>query len=66
MTKKPEAILLIVEKLEEQGVRCNCDLDNWQPESSTGHSWVCRIHKAAWEELWAELTQPAKATGETE
>lgn len=26
---------------------CNCDLDNWQPEASTGHSWVCRIHKAA-------------------
>ena len=26
---------------------CNCDLDNWEPERSTGHSWVCRIHKAA-------------------
>ena len=26
---------------------CNCDLDNWEPEASTGHSWVCRIHKAA-------------------
>jgi hypothetical protein len=26
---------------------CNCDLDNWEPEQSTGHSWVCRIHKAA-------------------
>lgn len=26
---------------------CNCDLDNWEPEPSTGHSWVCRIHKAA-------------------
>lgn len=24
---------------------CNCDLDNWEPERSTGHSWVCRIHK---------------------
>ena len=24
---------------------CNCDLDRWQPESYTGHSWVCRIHK---------------------
>jgi hypothetical protein len=30
-----------------QGMRCNCDLDNWQPEQSTGHSRVCRIHKAA-------------------
>jgi hypothetical protein len=26
---------------------CNCDLDNWAPENTTGHSWVCRIHKAA-------------------
>jgi len=28
-------------------MRCNCDLDNWQPETDTGHSWVCRIHKVA-------------------
>jgi hypothetical protein len=28
-------------------MRCNCDLDNWEPESSTGHSFVCQIHKAA-------------------
>jgi hypothetical protein len=28
-------------------LRCNCDLDRWEPERSTGHSWVCRIHKAA-------------------
>jgi len=26
-------------------MQCNCDLDNWQPEADTGHSWVCRIHK---------------------
>jgi len=31
----------------EKTMRCNCDLDNWQPETDTGHSWVCRIHKAA-------------------
>ena len=31
----------------EETMRCNCDLDNWQPEHSTGHSLVCRIHKAA-------------------
>jgi hypothetical protein len=30
-----------------KGIRCNCDLDNWQPENDTGHSWVCRIHKSA-------------------
>ena len=28
-------------------MRCNCDLDNWEPEPITGHSHVCRIHKAA-------------------
>ena len=28
-------------------IKCNCDLDNWEPEAGTGHSWVCRIHKAA-------------------
>lgn len=27
-------------------IRCNCDLDNWEPEAETGHSHVCRIHKA--------------------
>jgi hypothetical protein len=31
----------------ENKMGCCCDLDNWQPETSTGHSWVCRIHKAA-------------------
>jgi len=37
----------IAKKLKDGGMRCNCDLDNWEPEKSTGHSWVCRIHKAA-------------------
>lgn len=26
-------------------MQCNCDLDNWEPEQSTGHSLVCRIHR---------------------
>lgn len=30
--------------------QCNCDLDNWEPEKLTGHSWVCRIHKLAIEQ----------------
>ena len=30
-----------------KAMRCNCDLDTWEPEPSTGHSHVCRIHKAA-------------------
>ncbi|KKL08424.1 hypothetical protein LCGC14_2575980 [marine sediment metagenome] len=36
----------IVKELENK-MQCNCDLDSWQPERETGHSWVCRIHKAA-------------------
>lgn len=34
-------------EIKDGGMQCNCDLDNWEPERSTGHSWVCRIHKAA-------------------
>lgn len=30
-----------------KSMRCNCDLDNWQPEQSTGHTHVCRIHTTA-------------------
>lgn len=36
----------LIKKLEAE-MQCNCDLDNWQPEESTGHSSVCDIHKAA-------------------
>ena len=36
---------IVAEK--EKEMQCNCDLDNWVPEADTGHSWVCRIHKAA-------------------
>lgn len=32
---------------EKKKLQCNCDLDRWEPELDTGHSWVCRIHKAA-------------------
>ena len=35
----------IAKELKSNGMRCNCDLDNWEPERSTGHSHVCRIHK---------------------
>lgn len=31
----------------ETTMQCTCDLDNWEPERSTGHSWVCCIHKKA-------------------
>jgi len=31
----------------EKTMQCNCDLDKWEPERSTGHSFVCRIHNKA-------------------
>lgn len=37
----------IAKALKDEGMRCNCDLDNWEPERTTGHSCVCRIHKRA-------------------
>ena len=43
----------IAKELKDSGMKCNCDLDNWQPEKSTGHSWVCRIHRAAIAKHWA-------------
>ena len=43
-------LTLKVKELEKT-MQCNCDLDNWEPERSTGHSWVCRIHKKAMQEL---------------
>lgn len=36
-----------VADLKAEGMLCNCDLDNWQPEADTGHSRVCRIRSAA-------------------
>ncbi len=42
----------IVREVEGK-MQCTCDLDNWEPEKSTGHSWVCQIHKAALKELEA-------------
>lgn len=43
-----ETVRDIVRRIEPR-MQCNCDLDNWSPEPSTGHSCVCRIHKAATE-----------------
>lgn len=41
----------LIAKELSKSMHCNCDLDNWTPEPSTGHSWVCRIHKAAMSRL---------------
>ena len=39
----------IVKEIENQRprIQCNCDLDNWQPQTDTGHSCVCRIDNMA-------------------
>lgn len=31
----------------EKDLQCRCDLDKWQPNNDTGHSWVCPIDQAA-------------------
>ena len=50
----------IAKRLKATGLECNCDFDSWQPEVSTGHSWVCRIHKA----VMAKLSGPTMSTKE--
>ena len=46
-------VLKAMVAVAERTLQCNCDLDNWQPEKITGHSWVCRIHKTA-THRWSE------------
>ena len=41
--------LMDIVKEYEEILQCNCDLDNWEPERDTGHSLVCRIHRASQE-----------------
>jgi len=43
----------VVKKLEST-LQCNCDLDRWEPDNRTGHSWVCRIHRKALEAFYGE------------
>lgn len=45
-TIKEYRLISIVNEIKKT-VKCCCDLDNWQPEKDTGHSWVCNIHKKA-------------------
>jgi len=49
----------------EGTMKCTCDLDRWQPEKLTGHSWVCDIHKAAMKQVSVEqLISELKAAKE--
>ncbi len=56
---KDTALLGIVRDLEAK-VQCNCDLDKWEPEKTTGHSWVCQIHKIAMEKWGRPATNQDK------
>lgn len=47
-------------ELQKNGMWCCCDLDNWEPTRQTGHSHVCRIHKAVTAERSAALIQQAQ------
>ena len=47
MKSDERELKVIAVELKDGGMPCNCDLDSWQPERSTGHSCVCRIHKRA-------------------
>lgn len=40
----------IVKQVEKEQ-QCNCDLDNFQPQIDSGHSFVCRIDNIARERL---------------
>jgi hypothetical protein len=42
----PNKLKEIVKELKKK-VRCNCDLDAWEPERDTGHTLECRIHMIA-------------------
>lgn len=50
----------IATAFKSSGMGCNCDLDSWEPERSTGHSCVCRIHKATKGVLRGDRTDPRK------
>jgi len=43
-------------------MQCNCDLDKWEPERDTGHSRVCRIHKATKSVLRGDRPDPRDNT----
>jgi len=51
---KNEFIKRTVDELEKK-MQCNCDLDKWEPERDTGHSFVCRIHIETWRRLRIEM-----------
>ena len=49
MSDERKTIKEYVEELKAEGIRCACDLDNWEPERGSGHSRVCPLHKIAYQ-----------------
>jgi hypothetical protein len=45
--KKEGATLREKAKFIALHIPCDCDLDSWEPDKRTGHSWRCRIHRLA-------------------
>lgn len=54
--RKDQRLREIVLEISSSGVQCNCDLDRYEPERSTGHSFVCRIHTMAQDRIHTEFT----------
>jgi hypothetical protein len=65
MEIKMKTIQEIVKELEAT-IQCSCDLDNWQPEKETGHSWVCRIHNLACDRYYLQDNKPVKPMTDSE
>lgn len=60
MTKRQhltgKSLKQMAQDLKDGGMQCNCDLDRWQPQLSTGHAFNCRIHINA-TQLFRKTTQ---------
>jgi hypothetical protein len=54
LEKRASGLRQVAKEAEKEN-QCNCDLDNWEPERSTGHSCVCRIHKIAQAKIRGEF-----------
>ena len=57
-TKDTRSMKEIASALKAEGMACNCDLDSWEPEPSSGHTHVCRIHRQAWNMKFAPHNLP--------
>ncbi len=57
MQAKTRNLRTIAKGLKDSGMGCNCDLNNWEPTKTSGHSYVCRIHKMAIEIKYGRVNQ---------